>query len=117
MPTENLASLDRIISSWRHNFEVAYIEYGPHAADETGLAGQWADLHRKVRKLKPAMWEGDATHLRRESMEEILQDIMGHALLALEMLDRGITPGRLVSCSGLLPLPADSSSSSTESKD
>lgn len=77
-----------------HRFQDAYIEYGPGAADDLGLAGQWGDLHRKVAKLKRAMWEGDPSYLTRESMPEILQDIIGHCLLALEMVERGLPVGR-----------------------
>lgn len=75
-------------------FHEALTEYGYGAADETGLAGQWADIHRKVRKLKRAMWEGDATYLTRETVPEILEDLIGHCLLALEMIERGANLGR-----------------------
>jgi hypothetical protein len=75
-------------------FAEGYAEYGPGAADELGLAGQWGDLHRKVGKLKPLMWEGDVERLTRETPQDILRDIIGHCLLALEMIERGFTPGR-----------------------
>jgi hypothetical protein len=75
-------------------FAEGYAEYGPGAADEMGLAGQWGDLYRKIKKLRPVMWEGDAERLTRETPDQILQDIIGHCLLALEMIDRGMEGGR-----------------------
>jgi hypothetical protein len=75
-------------------FAEGFQEYGPGAADETGLAGQWGELHRKVRKLKPVMWDGEAERLTRETPQEVLRDIVGHCLLALEMYERGFEAGR-----------------------
>lgn len=86
-PTQ-LSDFRQMLEGWWTEFAEAYIEYGPGAADETGLAGQWADLHRKVRKLKRLMWEGEEGYLSRESEEEILRDIISHAFLAMEMLRR-----------------------------
>jgi hypothetical protein len=98
MTTELEAALSRFQSiqdEWWEGFAAAFTEYGPGAADETGLAGQWADLHRKVRKLKRAMWEGDEDYLEREGMREILMDLAGHVFLALELIDRGQVGGRI----------------------
>ena len=75
-------------------FAEAYKEYGDGAADEMGLAGEWAELHRKVKKLRRAMWDGDESYLTRESLTTVLQDLIGHALLALDMVERGIKNGR-----------------------
>lgn len=75
-------------------FAEGYAEYGPGAADALGLAGQWGDLHRKVAKLKRSMWEGEPAHLTRESEADILNDIIGHCLLALDMLGREMEGGR-----------------------
>jgi hypothetical protein len=74
-------------------FAEGYAEYGDGAADEMGLAAQWLDLNRKVKKLKREMWNGEDGTLTRESTEEILQDIIGHALLALDMRQRGFKGG------------------------
>lgn len=75
-------------------FAEGYAEYGPGAADVLGLAGQWGDLHRKIMKLKRAMWSGEEGYLTREAEGDILRDIIGHSLLALEMYSRGLEPGR-----------------------
>lgn len=112
-PRETFLALQQfsaLAKLWWDQFQAAYIEYGPGAADETGLAGQWGDLHRKVKKLKRFMWEGDAAHLTRETPEEILIDLIGHCFLALEMLGRGSTGGRSSSRSA-----ASSSSSQVSS--
>ena len=74
-------------------FAAGYREYGEGAADALGIAGQWGDLHRKVMKLKSTMWSGKP-NLTRETPQEVLQDIVGHALLALEMYGRDFKGGR-----------------------
>lgn len=89
-----LKRFDVLIQEWREAFTEGYTEYGPGAADETGLAGQWADLYRKVMKLKRAFWEGDPSYLTRETEAEILRDMISHSFLALEMLSRKMTGGR-----------------------
>lgn len=86
--------IDRIIYEWRAEFGKAYSEYGEGAADELGLAGQWGDLHRKIRKIKPDLWEGrQRVRPMRETPRQVLMDIMGHCLLAIDMIDRGMTGG------------------------
>jgi hypothetical protein len=76
-------------AAWE-SFLAGYREYGEGAADELGLAGQWGDLYRKIKKLKRPLWEGDREALTRESPRQVLQDIIGHALLALDMIERGM---------------------------
>lgn len=76
-------------------FAEGYAEYGPNAADALGLAGQWGDLHRKVMKLKRSLWEGRGDTLTRESETDILRDIIGHCLLALDMIARDMDGGRV----------------------
>lgn len=90
-----LQHFSTIVEAWWNQFQVAFIEYGPGAADETGLAGQWGDLHRKVKKLKRFMWEGESDdYLTRETPSEILRDLIGHCFLALEMMSREMPSGR-----------------------
>lgn len=48
---------------------------------ELGLAGQYSDMHRKMFKLKKAMWEGQP--LAGEQPEEILSDLFGNILISL----------------------------------
>lgn len=90
----DLGNLEGIHAEAWGRFIAAYAEYGNGAAAETGLAGQWADLHRKVRKLRRAFWEGEESYLTRESEKDILHDLIGHCLLAIDLLERGETGGR-----------------------
>jgi hypothetical protein len=83
----------QLIREALERFAEGYAEYGPGAADDEGLAGQWGDMKRKIMKLRAVFWTGQGL-LTRETPEEVLQDIIGHALLALEMLDRGFEGGR-----------------------
>lgn len=84
----------RLSTAALERFAEGYAEYGPGAADALGIAGQWGDLHRKVMKLKPSLWSGGTSRLTRESETDILNDIIGHSLLALEMIERGMDGGR-----------------------
>lgn len=54
---------------------------GIFTADLLGARGQFAEIWRKIPKLKKGMWDGET--LENESVEEILQDIIGHCILAL----------------------------------
>lgn len=91
---ETLTHIHVTLHEFWFQFLEAYAEYGSRAADELGLAGQWGDLHRKVKKLKAPLWQGDSTRLTRETPRQVLFDIIGHALLAIDMLDRGFEGGR-----------------------
>ncbi len=59
---------------------------GIFTADLLGGKGQFAEIWRKVPKLKKGMW--DEEDLENESVPEILQDIIGHCLLALDYWDK-----------------------------
>jgi hypothetical protein len=59
---------------------------GIFTADLLGSRGQFAEIWRKVPKLKKGMW--DEEPLENESVTEILQDLIGHCLLALDYLDK-----------------------------
>lgn len=74
-------------------FAEANAEYGDSSKSETGLAGQWADLYRKVMKLKATFWAGEKGRLTRENEKDVLCDLIGHALLALKMVEDGETGG------------------------
>ncbi|QFG08209.1 hypothetical protein PBI_GRETELLYN_72 [Gordonia phage GretelLyn] len=65
------------------NFARKNADYGDTSFD-LGIAGQYAELWRKVGKLKGPMWEGKS--LEFEQMDEILQDLIGHCLLSLYFL-------------------------------
>lgn len=54
---------------------------GDNTSDELGSAGQYAELKRKMGKLKRALW--DRLPMEFEQPDEILRDFFGHVLLAL----------------------------------
>ena len=62
-----------------------YQAEGVFTADALGAAGQFADLWRKIPKLKKAMW--DREELVGEQAEEILMDFFGHVMLAIGYLN------------------------------
>lgn len=55
--------------------------------DDLGVAGQYAEIHRKSKKLKRAMWEGQ--DMVGEQPREILLDLIGHAVKAIRYYDTG----------------------------
>jgi len=57
---------------------------GQFTADALGSQGQFADIWRKILKLKAAMWDGKK--LRYEGPEEILADLFGHTVLSINYL-------------------------------
>lgn len=59
---------------------------------ELGLGGQYSDMHRKMHKLKQAMWEGK--HLKGEQPDEILSDLFGNILISLYLYGYGETDQR-----------------------
>jgi len=59
---------------------------GVENADVLGARGQYAELWRKMAKLKKSLWDGEA--LVGEQPREILLDFIGHCFLAIDMLDR-----------------------------
>jgi hypothetical protein len=60
-------------------------DYGD-GAQKLGLKGQFADINRKVLKLERALW--DDVPLVGEPIEVVLQDLIAHCLLTLDMLAR-----------------------------
>lgn len=60
------------------------MDYGEGEAEFLGPAGQFAEIYRKIPKLKRSMWEGKT--LNGEQPAEILMDLMAHCALAVSML-------------------------------
>jgi hypothetical protein len=63
-------------------------EYGSENAFVLGSAGQFADIWRKIGKLKTALWDKKPEQLTSEGTEEIIQDLIGHLFLTLQCLRR-----------------------------
>lgn len=52
-----------------------------------GARGQYADMNRKMGKLKHTLWDGHEAI--GESMEEMLSDLIGHAGLTIDYIREG----------------------------
>lgn len=52
--------------------------------NDLGLPAQYVDIHRKIGKLRRAMWDG--LEIGPESIDEVLFDLIGHCFLTLDLL-------------------------------
>lgn len=75
--------INQILPEAMSRFRSKSSDYGDVFLD-LGMAGQYSDLHRKMHKLKKFMWEG--RKLRGEPPEEVLQDLIGNALISLYLI-------------------------------
>lgn len=57
-----------------------------NAHESLGPKAQYVDLHRKMGKLKSALWDGQ--ELQYEQVDEILMDLAGHVFLALDGINK-----------------------------
>lgn len=73
----------RIMPEWLELFARKNRDYGSGSAYELGVRGQYSDIHRKMLKLKRAMWEGEALDF--EDTDEIIKDLISHLFLTLHM--------------------------------
>lgn len=81
--------LPALLQEWKGHQKWKSMDYngsGIENADVLGPRGQFADIWRKIWKLKKALWDG-AT-LEGEQPREILLDLIGHCFLTIDMLDR-----------------------------
>ena len=72
--------INTILPRLVERFENKAADYG-EVFRELGLGGQYSDMHRKMHKLKKAMW--DREMLKGEQPEEILSDLFGNILISL----------------------------------
>lgn len=79
------------LKRWFQLFMEKQIDYGDRG-DDLGLAGQYAEIHRKIGKLKRAMWDG--FDLTGEQMDEVLLDLIGHCFLSLRYINHNNTGGK-----------------------
>jgi len=77
--------MDELIPEFDLQFRGKHRDYGDGAAT-LGTAGQFADIYRKVTKLKRSLWEHQT--LSGEQPREVLMDLIGHCFLTIDMLDR-----------------------------
>lgn len=80
---EPLSNDKSLLQEWIWRFMEKQQDY-KDGADDLGAPGQYAELHRKMGKLKKALWDGEP--LAGEPAEEVLQDLIGHCFLAIRHL-------------------------------
>lgn len=88
------ASVDNrqsLLQQWTNQFLQKQRDYGD-SADDLGAPGQYAELHRKMGKLRRALWEGKP--LVGEPAREVLMDLVGHCFLAIKHLDENNHGGK-----------------------
>lgn len=80
---ELIVIAERIMPEWLALFARKNRDYGSGSAYELGVRGQYSDIHRKMIKLKRAMWDGE--QLDFEDTDEIIKDLISHLFLTLHM--------------------------------
>lgn len=76
------------LPAWAKLFEEKNREYGAgqqSSGSALGVKGQFADIWRKIGKLKTGIWDDNESALTSESVDEILLDLIGHCFLTLWM--------------------------------
>ncbi|AWY03507.1 hypothetical protein ERK16_64 [Mycobacterium phage Erk16] len=93
-PVDDLIAkhLPRVLELFRSKARDYSDRSGIFAAEVLGAPGQFAEIWRKIPKLKKGMWDQDA--LENETVEEILFDLIGHCLLALDMIPDSMRIGQ-----------------------
>jgi hypothetical protein len=74
------------LPAWVELFARKNADYGSfgESAGVLGIRGQYADIWRKMAKLKRSMWDGE--RLEFEGTEEVINDLIGHLFLTLYMM-------------------------------
>lgn len=79
--------MGQLLQEFATKFEASNREYG-NMHQELGVRAQYVDMHRKMGKLRRALWDGAITDDWREGPREIILDLIGHCFLTLEIMDR-----------------------------
>jgi hypothetical protein len=82
---------DSLLQEWVTLFMEKQADYGDRA-DDLGIPGQYAELSRKMLKLRRSMWEGHA--LVGEPAREVVLDLIGHCFLTLKLMEDNNWGGR-----------------------
>jgi len=77
--------LDEILPDLKERLLHKSADYG-EVFRELGVRGQYSDMHRKMHKLKKALWDGE--QLKGEQPPEILSDLFGNILITLYLLEK-----------------------------
>lgn len=63
--------------------------YGDPDDDDLGARGQYADMHRKWKRIKRHLWDNEPWPQTGETFEEVLFDFIGHILLTADFKRQG----------------------------
>lgn len=83
--TELVKIATDLLPQWLELFARKNKDYGSGASFELGTKGQYSDIHRKMIKLKRALW--DDQELEFEGVKEVINDLIGHLFLTMYMLE------------------------------
>lgn len=75
----------RLMPEWLRLFARKNADYGSGSSFDLGVRGQYSDIHRKMIKLRRALWDGES--LAFEGVDEIINDLIGHLFLTRRMLE------------------------------
>lgn len=78
--------IGELVPEWEELFSKKNAGYGEYD-DTLGIKGEFAEIHRKYRKLLRAFWEETDTSDWDEQPREVLMDLIGHCFLAIHILD------------------------------
>jgi len=76
--------VERLLPPLVENFLMKSGDYGEDGFQELGARGQYSEIHRKVKKIKRVLWDGE--ELKHESVEEVVADLFGHILILTYLL-------------------------------
>lgn len=62
--------------------------YGEPEAGDLGARGQYADMHRKWKRLRKHLWEGMPWPEEGESFDQVMMEFIGHILLTIDFKDQ-----------------------------
>lgn len=72
----------------RHNLEYRDTDM------ELGLKGQFTEIHHITAKLRRLIWKSNPQFIHVSDVQTELENLIGHALLALDLLDKGNHDGK-----------------------
>lgn len=90
------AILSRVLPRLLRHFAVKHAEYGPQLDDDLGAPGHFADISRKMKKLRRYLWDGVKVPPGAESVQQIMEEMVGHLLFALFWRQYGSPPPETV---------------------
>lgn len=87
--TEQGVRVQKIMAEAMDLFVNKNAGYGEPQEDDLGAKGQYADMHRKWKRIRPHLWENEPWDESGESFEEVLMDLIGHIALTIDFCRRG----------------------------